>query len=181
MVDDMRAPRKLGSHEGGGNSIICHIDTLAEGIDVSTISGVLPLVNLSVRKFIQTMGRGARPLKADMAAGRRYEIGQKAADERLKRYNIVSFFTYNGQLVMSDETVSVVPYENLVRAFALGGYGDLTEALSIGTPHLYGSRDRDNNALITNEMDIVAEIQDAEDTIRIREFMASPEGEELVW
>lgn len=41
--------------------IVLHYDILAEGIDVSGFSGIMPLRTLSKSKFLQTYGRAARP------------------------------------------------------------------------------------------------------------------------
>ena len=41
--------------------IVLHYDILAEGIDVSGFSGIMPLRSLSKSKFLQTYGRAARP------------------------------------------------------------------------------------------------------------------------
>lgn len=45
--------------------IVLHYDILAEGIDVSGFTGVMPLRTLSKSKFLQTFGRCARPNKED--------------------------------------------------------------------------------------------------------------------
>ena len=42
-----------------------HYDILAEGIDVSGFTGIMPLRPLSKSKFLQTYGRSARPDKDD--------------------------------------------------------------------------------------------------------------------
>ena len=41
--------------------IVLHYDILAEGIDVSGFSGIMPLRTLNKSKFLQTFGRAARP------------------------------------------------------------------------------------------------------------------------
>jgi len=45
--------------------IVLHYDILAEGIDVSGFSGIMPLRTLSKSKFLQTYGRSARPNSED--------------------------------------------------------------------------------------------------------------------
>ncbi len=45
--------------------IVLHYDILAEGIDVSGFTGIMPLRTLSKSKFLQTFGRAARPDKED--------------------------------------------------------------------------------------------------------------------
>lgn len=46
--------------------IIIHCDTLAEGIDIDGIGGILLMRNLGMAKSIQTIGRGCRAAKADI-------------------------------------------------------------------------------------------------------------------
>jgi superfamily II DNA or RNA helicase len=45
--------------------IVLHYDILAEGIDVSGFTGIMPLRTLNKSKFLQTFGRAARPDKED--------------------------------------------------------------------------------------------------------------------
>jgi superfamily II DNA or RNA helicase len=45
--------------------IVMHYDILAEGIDVSGFTGIMPLRTLNKSKFLQTYGRCARPDKDD--------------------------------------------------------------------------------------------------------------------
>ena len=45
--------------------IVLHYDILAEGIDVSGFTGIMPLRTLNKSKFLQTFGRSARPDKED--------------------------------------------------------------------------------------------------------------------
>ena len=47
------------------DSIIFHIDILTEGIDLPSITGVMPLRNLNQSKLIQTIGRATRLLSYD--------------------------------------------------------------------------------------------------------------------
>jgi len=45
--------------------LVMHYDILAEGIDVSGFTGIMPLRTLNKSKFLQTYGRSARPDKDD--------------------------------------------------------------------------------------------------------------------
>jgi hypothetical protein len=47
------------------DAILIHIDILTEGIDLPSITGVMPLRNLSQSKLIQTIGRATRLLSSD--------------------------------------------------------------------------------------------------------------------
>ncbi|MFW6246827.1 MAG: hypothetical protein ACOC22_01480 [bacterium] len=53
--------------------IVLHYDILAEGIDVSGFSGIMPLRTLSKSKFLQTFGRAAR---LDPEDRRRIDLGE---------------------------------------------------------------------------------------------------------
>ena len=47
------------------DAILMHIDILTEGIDLPSITGVMPLRNLNQSKLIQTVGRATRLVRAD--------------------------------------------------------------------------------------------------------------------
>lgn len=55
--------------------IVLHYDILAEGIDVSGFTGIMPLRTLSKSKFLQTYGRSARPDSEDRKKIDSKEIG----------------------------------------------------------------------------------------------------------
>lgn len=50
------------------DAILIHIDILTEGIDLPSITGVMPLRNLNQSKLVQTIGRATRLLKLDRKA-----------------------------------------------------------------------------------------------------------------
>lgn len=54
--------------EDNQDAILVHIDILTEGIDLPSITGVMPLRNLNQSKLIQTIGRATRLLKIDRKA-----------------------------------------------------------------------------------------------------------------
>jgi hypothetical protein len=56
---------KLDGENHDKKLIVLHYDILAEGIDVSGFTGIMPLRTLSKSKFLQTYGRSARPDKQD--------------------------------------------------------------------------------------------------------------------
>ena len=58
--------------------IVLHYDILAEGIDVSGFTGIMPLRTLSKSKFLQTFGRCARPNKEDR---QRLDSGEITVDD----------------------------------------------------------------------------------------------------
>lgn len=102
----------------GRNAIICHYDTLAEGIDIDTLSGALLLRNLSQPKLIQTIGRTCRPFKEDYKQDGSGEINIAG---RKKQFSIVTAPYVDGQPIAGGRQM-----EDLVAAFKTAGYGDLS-------------------------------------------------------
>ena len=51
---------KIVGKDNNKSLIVLHYDILAEGIDVSGFTGIMPLRSLKKSKFLQTFGRGAR-------------------------------------------------------------------------------------------------------------------------
>lgn len=66
--------------------IVLHYDILAEGIDVSGFSGILPLRTLGKAKFLQTYGRAARLDYYDRERLERNEISPNDLNEFIKPY-----------------------------------------------------------------------------------------------
>jgi hypothetical protein len=66
---------KLDGSNPTNKLIVLHYDILAEGIDVSGFSGIMPLRTLSKSKFLQTYGRSARPDSEDRKKVDSKEIG----------------------------------------------------------------------------------------------------------
>ena len=66
--------------------IVLHYDILAEGIDVSGFTGIMPLRTLSKSKFLQTYGRSARPDKEDRKRLDSKEITVNDLDKMNKPY-----------------------------------------------------------------------------------------------
>lgn len=69
---------KVEGSDKKNKMIVLHYDVLSEGIDVSGISGIMPLRTLSKSKFMQTFGRAARLDKEDR---RNMEDGLVKSDE----------------------------------------------------------------------------------------------------
>jgi superfamily II DNA or RNA helicase len=61
----LEAMNAMGDEE---DAIMLHIDILTEGIDVPSVTGVMPFRELNMVKLLQTIGRGARLLKSDRKA-----------------------------------------------------------------------------------------------------------------
>lgn len=56
---------RIDGEDSSKEMIVLHYDILAEGIDVSGFTGIMPLRTLSKSKFLQTYGRAARPDRQD--------------------------------------------------------------------------------------------------------------------
>ena len=66
--------------------IVLHYDILAEGIDVSGFTGIMPLRTLNKSKFLQTFGRAARLDKEDRKKLESGEITPSDVDKMNKPY-----------------------------------------------------------------------------------------------
>ncbi len=133
LLDDFSA------HDG--DSIILHINTLAEGIDISSITGVLLLRELSKSKMLQTIGRAARPHKTDL-------INDVALpfEQRKKQRCIVSVPIVDGVPVFDSA-------EHIAEAFMMGGYdASLVEIKKDGEDtDFFGDDDDDETPIIPDE------------------------------
>jgi superfamily II DNA or RNA helicase len=69
--------------------IVLHYDILAEGIDVSGFTGIMPLRTLNKSKFLQTFGRSARPDKEDRKRIDNKEITPNDLDKLNKPYSYI--------------------------------------------------------------------------------------------
>ena len=99
-------------------AIIVHCDTLAEGIDVDGITGVLILKGLSKSKAIQTIGRAVRPAKADLIGS---EV--KPYSDRIKQKAIVTIAKFDGEWAGEQGIIG------WVEMFRDAGYGALATLL----------------------------------------------------
>ncbi len=103
----------------GKNAIIMHYDTLSEGIDIGTLTGVCILRKLAKYKLIQTIGRPGRPYFADL--NEKYEV--RDMNKRMKPVSVITLPIVDG------EHIGGLNSSTIVEAFAIGGYGDLTTYL----------------------------------------------------
>jgi superfamily II DNA or RNA helicase len=109
----------------GTNAIVAHYDTLSEGIDISTLNGVVIMREMSKAKLIQTIGRTARCDKSDLDDNfePRKELFnlEKNIDTRKKRRGLVTF------PIVDSKWVAGVTAKAVAEAFIAGGYGDLMD------------------------------------------------------
>jgi hypothetical protein len=117
--------------------IVLHYDILAEGIDVSGFSGIMPLRTLNKSKFLQTFGRAARPDKEDRIKMDSGELGFNDLSKMNKPYSYIMIpSVYRGN---EDDKMNVVqlieelrdygfnPQENIVSSSLVHGIPE-TEA-----------------------------------------------------
>jgi len=94
-------------------SIIIHCDTLAEGIDVDGIAGVLIMRGLGMSKAIQTVGRAARPSIRDI------KKNGEIRKNRIKTECIITLARIDGDWC-GDATIS-----DWAELFRVAKYGDI--------------------------------------------------------
>jgi len=93
--------------------IIIHCDTLAEGIDVDGIGGVLIMRGLGMTKAIQTIGRGCRAAKKDI------KKNGEIKKHRVKTKCIVTLARIDGDW-LGETTIA-----DWAEMFRSAGYGDI--------------------------------------------------------
>lgn len=67
-------------------AIILHIDILSEGIDVPGITGIMPMNNMGLGKFLQTLGRATRLHKEDREKLYNFKITPNELNKFFKPY-----------------------------------------------------------------------------------------------
>ena len=115
----------------GKNAIVAHYDTLAEGIDIDTLTGAVIMRKMSKAKLLQTIGRCARPYILDLDPVTKeprkdlYDL-EAGIDLRKKPRCIITLPVIDGVWIANDNGISIA------EAFAVGGYGDLLTYMSKG-------------------------------------------------
>jgi superfamily II DNA or RNA helicase len=97
--------------------IIIHCDTLAEGIDIDGIGGILLMRDLGMAKLIQTIGRACRAAKADIC--KNGEIRKN----RIKTHAIITLVR------MDNEYLGCSKLDKFVELFKIADYGDLWDRI----------------------------------------------------
>lgn len=111
--------------------IVLHYDILAEGIDVSGFSGIMPLRTLSKSKFLQTYGRSARPDKEDRIRIDKKEIGISDLKLMNKPYAYIMIpSVYSGN---SDDKANVVQLITELRDYGFNPSEDI-----VGSDQIHG-------------------------------------------
>jgi len=117
--------------------LVLHYDILAEGIDVTGFTGIMPLRSLKKSKFMQTYGRAARLDKEDRKRIDNKEITPHELDKMNKPYayvmipNIVhsneddkKYFT---EIIEELRTYDFKPFENIVSSTMINGIPEIEE------------------------------------------------------
>ena len=117
--------------------IVLHYDILAEGIDVSGFSGIMPLRTLSKSKFLQTYGRAARPNQNDRIRIDRNEIKTDDLDSMDKPFAYIMIpSVYNGnedsksnviQLITELRDYGFNPNEDIIITDTIHGVSELDD------------------------------------------------------
>lgn len=104
----------------GKDTIVIHWDTLAEGIDISSLTGVVLLRQMKKSKILQTIGRAGRPYWKDLGADG--EI--KDMNKRMKPFSILTIPVVDGEHIGGQRT------EDYAKAFIIGGYDELADLIN---------------------------------------------------
>jgi len=73
------------------DAILIHIDILSEGIDLPSITGVMPFRELNLIKLLQTIGRASRLIKEDRKSIYRGDVGPMEFNKMIKPYCWIIF------------------------------------------------------------------------------------------
>lgn len=117
--------------------IVLHYDILAEGIDVSGFTGIMPLRTLNKSKFLQTFGRAARPDKEDRKRMDNKEISFNDLDKMNKPYSyvIIPNIIHSNEddkanmtnLIGELRTFEFKPYEDIISSSYVHGIPEIEE------------------------------------------------------
>lgn len=121
--------------------IVLHYDILAEGIDVSGFSGIMPLRTLSKSKFLQTYGRAARLDVFDRERIDNKQISVNDLSEMNKPYSYIMIpNVYNGNEDSKENIIQLIkelrdygfnPNEDIVVTDRVNGVSEHEEPLGL--------------------------------------------------
>lgn len=103
--------------------IVLHFDIIAEGVDISGFTGILPMRTLSKSKFLQTYGRAARLDPYDRERLTSNEISSTDLDEMTKPYSYV--ILPNVVHDNEDDTSFIRNIINELRSYEFNPYEDI--------------------------------------------------------
>lgn len=124
--------------------IVLHYDILAEGIDVSGFTGIMPLRTLKKAKFLQTYGRAARLDEKDREKIKGGEISPDDLDKMNKPYSYIiipNIIHTNeddkenfAQLIKELRSFGFKPYEDIVTDSYIHGVSEKEELDGLNIP-----------------------------------------------
>ncbi len=146
------------------DAILIHIDILTEGIDVPSVTGVMPFRELNTVKLLQTIGRGARLLKTDRKAIYGGEVSPMDFDSYVKPCVWVilpELFRSLGNSQAMRNTISTIvnSYEIPVEE-----YNAQDKYIAVDDADNDRITDRDQARRRDNETDLVHIVEDIMDT-----------------
>ena len=107
--------------ESNESLILIHYDTLAEGIDISSLTGLVVLRKVKKYKLLQLIGRIGRPASIDLDKnGNIIDI-----NNRSKPCSVVTI------PVIDDEYLCGIDAKDIANTFIEGGYNDISTSVSI--------------------------------------------------
>lgn len=131
--------------------VIIHCDTLAEGIDVDGIGGVLLMRGLSMSKAIQTIGRACRPAKQDVLPSGRIR------KNRIKTECIITLARVDGQW-LTNQTI-----QEWAEMFRVSGYGNIWDIYEPNAEARKGDREiEEYSDPVFDEIDEIRIVEGAE-------------------
>ena len=128
---------KIDGEDKTKRLIVLHYDILAEGIDVSGFTGIMPLRTLNKSKFLQTYGRSSRPDKEDRKRIDAKEITSNDLSELNKPYSYIMIpnIVHSNeddkanmvQLITELRTYGFKPSEDIVSSSIVRGIPEIEE------------------------------------------------------
>lgn len=118
--------------------IVLHYDILAEGIDVSGFSGIMPLRTLNKSKFLQTFGRCARPDKEDKVKLNNGELNPKNPKD-LDKMNKPFAYIMIPNIIHSneDDKANITQLISELRSYGFKPYEDIVSSSFVhGIPEI---------------------------------------------
>lgn len=151
---------KMQALPDDADAILCHIEILTEGIDLPSITGVMPFRELNTVKLLQTMGRAARLLLTDRIKLYSGQIQPKEYDKFVKPFCwlvIPRFFKSLGDSDMMKTT-----FKNIINTYDIPveeySKPDLYTAYSDVSLNRITQRDSDDSARETDLTYIIEDI-----------------------
>lgn len=121
---------KADGADDSKSMLVMHYDILAEGIDISGFTGIMPLRSLSKSKFMQTFGRAARLDQHDKQAIANKEI--KPTDLRLMHKPYAYIIMPN---VAGNTEDDVAYFRRLIEELRTYGFDTHEDIITTGVPN----------------------------------------------